>query len=135
MNKKKVLIIHDGGATYFADIVSRNLADNNIEVQTLQEVLISGVPINIKTMIDNVSALIVLEGKVVLVDSITSACIAYAKVSNKRIVPITLPYAGATSASIEFFRSELPYPNICSPSLSRENSEFYREVISALSIY
>ncbi len=130
----KILIIHDGITSYLADIVVSNLKGYGLASTTLREVLVSGRAINIKEMVDNASAVIVLDGKAVLTDSIASAAIAYAKDSGKTVVPVESSYAGRTISSLDFFRAEMhPYQTIGYPVLPRDHDEFYREVIFALS--
>ncbi len=97
---RPVLVVHCGDS-YWADQIVKKLQHNfNIQAITLQDVLLSGRPLNLRDLIDNADTVLFLDDKHLFDDSITSALAFYCKKVGK-VKPICFDKPG-TRFLVEF---------------------------------
>ncbi len=88
--EKKALIVATGGYEFWTDWISKYLRTKNIQSITLEEVLLSGKPLNLKDLVDSVSSVVFLGDSQLIHETITSALVNYSKNVNKAI-PVSFP--------------------------------------------
>lgn len=108
---RPVLVVHCGGSHWADKIVEKLQNHFNIQAITLQDVLLSGNPLNLKSLVDNAVTVLFLEDKYLFHDSITSALVSYAKETGKA-KPISFgnPGAGFTTEFQDFGILTYDYP-------------------------
>ena len=74
---KHVFILHDPHGEYVADDLALKLG-RTYQVRTLKGELLSGQPLNLKALIDNAFAVIIVNGRNLLHESLTSYAAVYA---------------------------------------------------------
>ncbi|KKS92659.1 MAG: hypothetical protein UV68_C0039G0005 [Candidatus Collierbacteria bacterium GW2011_GWC2_43_12] len=75
----KILIVHNPSKTYLANEIVKGLKGRyrKFEIATLRDHLLSGEPLNLKRMVDDVSTVVILDDPNLFTDTITDALVHY----------------------------------------------------------